>query len=135
MDTSTTLKRAFESLEKGTHLCCFYKSKKEQFSIAIPFILTGLENNEKCIYIVDENTKKDIITALKKVVNLERYLHSNQLEILTQKDAYLRDGYFDPDRMIELLAQHEEKARQNRYTGLRITEEMTWIFTESPGVE
>ena len=134
MDT-VTLKRDFESLEKGTHLCCFYKSKKEQFSIVIPFILTGLENNEKCIYIVDENTKKDIKTALKKVVDLEKFLHSNQLEIVTQKDAYVRDGSFDPDRMIELLARNEEKARQDAYTGLRVTGEMTWILSELPGVE
>lgn len=132
MDTDN-LKRDFEALESGKHLCCLYKSKKEQFSVLIPFILTGLENNEKCIYIVDENTKKDIIHALKNVVNLEDI--SNQVELLTKKDAYLKEGYFDPDKMIELLKQNEEKAHQDGYKGLRVTGEMTWIFAELPGVE
>ena len=135
MATSEKLEKELESLKFGDHLACIYKTRKEQLSIVVPFILTGLKNNEKCIYIADENTKQEIIEAFKKVTDIDKYIKKNQLELLTKEEAYLKDGYFDPDRMIELLSQNEKKALKNRYKGLRVTGEMTWIFTKLPGVE
>ncbi len=135
MSNLEILEKDLETLKYGNHLACIYKSKKEQLSVVVPFVRSGLKNNEKCMYIVDENTKGDIIQAFKKAISIEEYLKSGQLEILTKREAYLKDGYFDPEKMIELLRQLEKKALKNGYEGLRVTGEMTWIFTQLPGVE
>ena len=129
------LEKDLENLNAGDHIACIYKNKKEQLSIVIPFILTGLKDNLKCIYIADENTKHEIIETFRKVINIDEYINSNQVEVLTKDEAYLRDGFFDPDKMIELLRQNEKKALKDGYNGLRVTGEMTWIFTTLPGVE
>ncbi len=129
------LKRKIEELKLGEHLCCIYKNKKEQLSI-IPFILAGLKNNEKCIYILNDNTREGIVQAFKESnIDIEEYINSKQFEFLTREDAYLKDGYFDPDRMIELLKQSEDMAIKDGYEGLRVTGEMSWVFTKLPGVE
>ena len=129
------LKRKIEELKLGEHLCCIYKNKKEQLSI-IPFILAGLKNNEKCIYILNDNTREEIVQAFKELnIKIEEYINSKQLEFLTKEDTYLKDGYFDPDRMIELLKQSEEVAIKDGYKGLRVTGEMSWVFTRLQGVE
>lgn len=130
-----TLKKELEALKCGNHLACIYKNKKEQFSIVVPFILYGLKNNEKCIYITDENTKREILKTFNNFNPIEGYIDSHQLEILTKEETYLEDGYFDPDTMITLLSQLEEQALKNGYKGLRITGEMTWILTKLPGTE
>lgn len=130
-----TLKKELETLNRGSHSACIYKVKKEQFSSVVPFILYGLKTNEKCIYIADENTKKEIIQMFKDVIPIEEYIDSHQLELFTREEAYLKDGCFDPDSMITLLRQYEEHALKNGYKGLRITGEMTWILTKLPGTE
>jgi PAS domain S-box-containing protein len=129
-----TLKKEIEALNLGTHIACIYKDKSEQFSIVIPFIFTGLKNNEKCIYIADENTIQEIVDAFEDSP-IKKYMNSNQLELLTREDAYLKDGSFDPDTMIELLTHLEREALKHGYSGLRVTGEMTWIFTNLPGVD
>jgi GAF domain-containing protein/PAS domain-containing protein len=134
MDTNR-LPKELETLKIGEHIACIYKDKTEQRSIVIPFILAGFKNNEKCIYIVDENTKNSIIEDFRKIVDIDTYLNTNQLELLTKEEAYLKEGYFDPDKMIELLKINEKKALNNGFSGLRVTGEMTWVFTKLPGVE
>jgi PAS domain S-box-containing protein len=129
------LEEALSSLKYGEHLCCIYRTKEEQQSIVVPFMIQGLKRNEKCLYIVDENTKEEIIEIFRKFIDIDRYLLSGQFEILTKDEAYLKDGYFDPDRMIALLKEVELKAIEEGYTGLRATGEMTWVFAKLPGVE
>jgi len=45
----------------------------------------------------------------------------------------LREGTFDPDRMIALLISETEKALSEGYPALRVTGEMTWVLGGLPG--
>jgi hypothetical protein len=130
------IKKEFERLPLGEHFCCIYKNKEEQLEVVIPYIVIGLESNEKCIYIVDENTKEEISAAFAKLgIDIAKYIRSGQFEFFTKEDAYLKEGYFDPDKMIQLLKEAEKKAIGAGYSGLRVTGEMTWVFTKLPGVD
>jgi PAS domain S-box-containing protein len=116
-----------ETLASGDHLCFIYRSREEQMSVIIPFILEGLKRNEKCLYVVDENTEEDIVEEIKKHCDVEGYITSGQLVILRKEETYLRDGFFDPDRMIQLVKNAEREAIDEGYSGLRGTGEMTWV--------
>lgn len=133
---NTGLRKEFENLGLGEHLCCIYNNSEERFSVVAPFMAIGFERNEKCIYIVDESTQEEVVLALKRSsIDIDRCLRQNQCQFLTKEDAYLKDGYFDPDRMIEMLRAAEKQALKEGYGGLRVTGEMTWVFTKLPGVE
>jgi hypothetical protein len=54
---------------------------------------------------------------------------------MTAKEAYLRDGQFDPDSMIQLLSDETDKALAEGYAALRATGEMTWALAGEPGSE
>lgn len=128
--------KIISTVKPGEHLCCIYGSKREQLSIVIPFITSGLEKGEKCFYIVDENTVEDIKSAFKKLKkDILKYIESGQFTFLTSEDAYIKGGYFDPDRMIELLRECEGQAMDEGYPSLRVTGEMTWVFSNLPGVD
>ncbi len=102
----------------------------------VPFIRFGLEQHEKCLYIVDDRNKKEVIKAFRRAgVELDPYLASNQLEFLTKKETYLQQGYFAPSKMINLLRNAEATALAEGYTGLRVTGEMTWFYSDMPGVD
>ncbi len=127
---------AISRLGAGDHLCCIYRDRSEQMGIVVPYLVHGLQNNERCLYIIDESTREEVFHAFGEVgVALNTHTASGQFLLLTKAEAYLKEGNFDPDRMIATLKQVEANALKEGYAGLRITGEMTWIFSGLPGVE
>ena len=117
------------------HICNIYRDRKEQFSLIADFMLDGLKRKYKCIYIVDENTKEGVLSALKEMDSGADGSILDKLIFLTKEDSYLKGGSFDPDRMIKLLKDTQDAALAEGYPILRLTGEMTWIFSKLPGVE
>jgi hypothetical protein len=135
-DHFATTQEEMKRLRPGDHLCCIYRDFKDQMGVIIPYFVSGLGNHEKCLYITDEKGKEDICSAFRRAgVELEKHIVSGQFVFLTNEDAYLKGGCFDPDRMIAALSEAERDSLKDGYTGLRVTGEMTWIFTGLPGTE
>ncbi len=66
-----SLESDFGDHHLGSHFCCIYEDEKEQLDIMASFMSLGAERDEKCIYIVNEEKKKEIIN------------HSINIQILT----------------------------------------------------
>lgn len=116
-------------LRFGDHISLFYRDRTEQFSVAMPYIKSGLANGEKCIYIAEESTPSDIKYALEKEgIDVEKYLNSGQLRIMVPEDFYLKPGYFSPDEVIDSLEENTNLAIKEGYKGLRGTGEMSWAL-------
>lgn len=130
--SNLTITRQIDDLIKpGDHLCSFYETKLEQFQIVLPFLATGLAKGEKCLYIADENTAAEIKAGLfMHGVDMERYLRSSQLKIITAKESYLRLGRFDPDAMISFLTLAVREAVKEGYQCLRVAAEASWTMRE-----
>ncbi len=125
-----------KDLKPGDHLCCLYRTEEEHRSLFTPFLRQGLEQHEKVVYIVATHTAKDILDYLRDDgVKVETYLASGQLSILAAHETYLRDGFFDPDRMITLLKTETERALAEGYSTLRLTGEMSWALRGVSGSE
>lgn len=125
-----------EKLKPGDHLCCIYETDKEHKSIITPYIRFGLENNEKVFYIVDSRTSETVLDYLRDDgIDVNPYLESGQLAILTINESYMKEGIFDPDGMIDMLSQETEKALKEDFDALRVTGEMSWALRGLPGSE
>ena len=128
--------RSFPDLKPGDHLCCIYESEEEHRAVLTPYLIQGLERREKVLYIVDAHTAEAVLDYLReRALDVDSFLASGQLAILTRADAYLRDGRFDPDRMLDLLRSETERALAEGWTALRVTGEMTWALRGEPGSE
>lgn len=128
--------RTLTDLTPGDHLCCLYETEEQHRAVLTPFMRQGLERHEKMFYIVDARTAKTILGYLQDDgLDPQPYLASGQLAILTRHDAYMREGVFDPDRMIALLRAETEQALAKGYAALRVTGEMTWALRGLPGSE
>jgi HD-GYP domain-containing protein (c-di-GMP phosphodiesterase class II) len=133
---SSATQDAIRRLGAGDHLCCIYRDRSEQMPIVVPYLIRGLENHEKCLYILDESTREDVLQAFGEAgVDLKTHVASGQCALLTKEETYLTGGSFDPERMIATLEQAEADAIREGYTGLRVTGEMTWVSARLPGVE
>ena len=116
------------------HLALIYEDETEQFAAAVPFIEQGLERGERCMYIADENSKAEVLAAMRDAgVDVDVAMASGTLTLHTKQDTYCRNGEFDPDDMIAFIESAIEEAVEE-YEALRITGEMTWIFGENPCV-
>ncbi len=136
INNSSKKKLTIEEVSLGDHVCSIYKNKEEQFNPLKVFIKKGLDNHEKCFYIVDENSKEEVISELeKRGIETKKYIDSGQLVLLTKRDTYLKEGSFEPDRMINLLKETERKALKEGYSGIRVTGEMTWVLEGVSGSE
>ncbi len=135
-EVASPLLEALERLAPRDHLCLIYETQEEQFAAAIPFIKTGLERGERCIYIFDENDGAAICDAMRASgIDVDGALESGALTLATKRDAYLIDGYFDPDCMIGFLKEATGNAIGEGYSALRVTGEMTWQLGGDPGAD
>ena len=128
--------RTLTGLQPGDHLCCIYETDEEHRALLTPFLRHGLERREKVIYIVDVRTAEIVLGYLRQDgMGVEPFLGSGHLSIIGVKDAYMKEGVFDSDRMITLLRNETELALSEGYDALRVTGEMTWALRGLPGSE
>ena len=131
-----SLVKALEQLDMHDHLCLIYTNMEEQLAAVIPFIRIGLERGEQCVYIVDENTSDVVKKAMvDEGIDVESAIKSGALKIITKREAYLKDGYFDPDLMIKFLKNAVNSTKKSGFSALRVTGEMTWALGTEAGVE
>ena len=136
MEDKSDLVKAIEKLDIHDHLCLIYETREEQFASIIPFMRIGLERGEKCIYIVDDNTADAVLTAMhSEGINVQSAIKSGALVIATKQDAYLKNGYFDPDWMIYFLKETTDATKAAGFKALRVTGEMTWALGNDHGVD
>ncbi len=113
----------------GTHLCQFYKTKKDLTDILVPYFAEGLRNNEFCIWItappVEAEEAKQ--TLSKAVPNLEEYLHKEQIEIITYNDWDRKNGKFDINQVLQRLIEKEQQAQKHGFAGLRLSRNTFWV--------
>jgi PAS domain S-box-containing protein len=127
---------AIEDLKPGDHLCCLYETDEEHKSLLTPYMRFGLEKNEKVFYIVDSHTSQTVLDYLRDDgVDVDPYIQSGQLTILTVSESYMKGGIFDPDEMIKMLTEETKKAINEGYSALRVTGEMSWALKGLPGSE
>ncbi|HDQ14803.1 MAG TPA: PAS domain S-box protein [Sediminispirochaeta sp.] len=132
----STASKQIEALKKGDHLCCIYQSEEEHEAVIRPFVLEGLTNKHKIIYIVDARTAETVVSKLSKNgEDIRGPLSRGQLVILDRSDTYTKNKIFDPDAMIELLEKETKKALEEGYRALRVTGEMSWALRNLPGTE
>ena len=121
-------------IEYGTHLCCLYGSEEDHRALLTPFLRGGLERGEKVLYIRDANATGIHLEYLLSVgVATEPFLFRGQVEFLDSREAFLRDGIFDPAKMAALLRKAIGGALENGYPGVRVTCEMSWALAREAG--
>lgn len=127
---------ALEQLNVYDHICSVYETKEEQFSVIVPFIKTGLERGEKCIYVVNDNSAHEVQDAMQAGgVDTDSALKSGALNILNRQEYFLKQGSFEPDWMIQFLKEATDTAKSEGFNALRLTVEMTWFFGVDQGME
>lgn len=118
------------------HVCAFFDSRDEEYSVLGPFYKEGLDRGEKCVHIVDPSLIGDHMERLRSHgVDPETCCGRGQLDVLSWDDAYLDGGTFDQDRMLKAIDAVIEAGRASGYPRMRIMGNMAWTLKGNPGTE
>jgi len=113
------------------HQCLIYNTQEEQFAAALPFLRAGLERQERCLYVADENSAAAVLDALREAgTDVDRHLRTGAMIVTGKQETYLKAGRFDPDSMISFLSEIRREAGNCKFSGLRILGEMTWALEQ-----
>ncbi len=120
--------QALDLIRWGSHIAQIYEAKEDLFEILVPYLLKGLEQNERCIWIVSDISQDEAISALKKYLpDLYQYIEKGQLDIINYKDWYLLRGFFDGQCVLNDGFKKCEEAESEGYSGLRVTATTAWL--------
>lgn len=125
---------AILAMKPGEHFCCIYQTEAEHRLLITAYLRSGLEQGQKIIYITDTHSPDTILGYLRDDgLEVEPFLESGQLAFKDAFETYLRDGEFDPERMLEQIRQDTQAALEEGFRALRMTGEMTWLLRGLPG--
>lgn len=125
---------AGRTLKKTRHICAFFHSREEQNKVLMPFFKEGFDRGEKLFHIVDSRNHQEHLCACRNAgINVDSAERSGQLEVCHWEDAYLKNGFFDGERMIQTLEKVLESNR-DKYGLCRLMGNMEWALETLPGV-
>src|SRR5688572_10294394 len=136
MSTSTPapVRLAGRTLKQTNHVCAFFNSREEQNEVLMPFFKEGFDRGEKLFHIVDSKLRGEHLRACSACgIDVALAQGSGQLEVRCWEEAYLKDGYFDGERMISMLRELLDEGRRNQRMS-RLMGNMEWALEALPGV-
>jgi hypothetical protein len=110
------------------HVCAFFNSEEEEYRVLLPFIRDGFQCGDKAIHVVDPGQQQAHLQRLAGAgIDTTAAQNSGQFELLTNREAYIRDGRFDQDRMLEVFAQLASGNAKGGFALSRICCRMDWV--------
>jgi hypothetical protein len=124
------------TIESGDHICGVYLGSRERHEILAPYLSAGLAGGEKCICVVDSEDHVTVRAGINTRVDVDEYIASHQLDLLTEHESYLRNGAFDLEEMIGFWDESVGAAiRDGGFDFARAVGDTRWVLDALGGFE
>jgi hypothetical protein len=92
---------AGSQLGESRHVCAFFNNDDEAYRVLLPFIRDGFACDHKAVHIVNSGQEAAHRQRLVEAgIDVDAAERDGQLDLRKNTETYLRDGAFDPDRML-----------------------------------
>jgi MEDS: MEthanogen/methylotroph, DcmR Sensory domain len=136
MKAAAPVRFAGSQLGDVRHICAFFNSDEEEYRVLLPFIKEGFECGDKAFHVVNPEQRDDHLQRLTAAgIDATAAERRGQLELLTNTEAYLRDGRFDKDRMLEVFEQLASSNKKEGFPLSRIVCRMDWVAEQGSHVD
>jgi MEDS: MEthanogen/methylotroph, DcmR Sensory domain len=136
--STATLKRveiAGTPLDRYFHVCAFFDSRDQEYSVLESYYKEGLANGEKTLHIVDPKLRDDHRNRLGRMGDVVACEDCGQLEGVTPAETYLQGGTFVPEKMLVTVDAVIAAARERGFPRTRIMGNMNWALDDGPSSE
>jgi len=118
------------------HICAFFNGRDEEYRVLLPFIKEGFEEGHRAFHVVDSRRPAEHLRVLEESgIDVERAQRDGQLKVKRWDESYLKDGHFDPDRMLALIEKALKEGSEQGYKSTRFIANMEWALECKPGFE
>lgn len=118
------------------HVCAFFNSDDEEYNVLLPFIKDGFVCGDKAVHIINPDQRENHLERLSMAgIDPGEAEQGGQLELRTNSETYLRDGRFDPDRMLGVFEQLASGNAGGGFPRSRIVCRMDWASDNGADVE
>jgi hypothetical protein len=127
-NTGAPIVLAGSHLHDTRHVCAFFRSDDEEYEVLVPFIRDGFGCGDRAIHLLNPDRRDDHLRRLAAAgIDTAAAEGCGQLELRSNTEAYLPDGRFDLDRMLELFERLASGRADHRLPRSRIVCRMDWI--------
>ena len=124
------MQKSIQETKLHDHTCLIFKNELEFFHCAIPFIIEGLRNNEKCYLVIDNISREEVLRNFKYLYRNEQdpswEKHLNDKIIIEDfRNIYLKNGVFEINSVLENYLSILQKTKKEGFNGLRVFAEVS----------
>jgi hypothetical protein len=134
--TTPPISLAGSRLDKVRHVCAFFNNDEEEYRVLLPFIEEGFERGDKAVHVVNPDQHQDHLQRLTAAgIDTAAARQNGQFELKTNTEAYLRDGRFDQDRMLQAFEQLASGNAAGDFPLSRICCRMDWAVDDQSHID
>src|SRR2546429_8790755 len=123
-------------LQSYRHVCAFFRSPDEFYTVLLPFIKEGSHRRERALPTGAPKLRAEHIRRLEGVgIDTAAAEASQQLELRVWEEAYLRGGHFVPDAMLTLLEERLSAGQTEGFPLTRLVATVEGALQDRPGVD
>lgn len=127
---------AGSQLGETRHVCAFFNGNDEAYRVLLPFIKGGFECGDKAVHVVNPDQHHVHLQRLAAAgIDAATAQQAGQLELKTNTEAYLRDGRFDQDRMLQAFEQIASGNAKGGFPLSRIVCHMDWAADDQSHID
>ena len=125
-----------DKVPAGTHLCQIFSDDDERNDSLLKFLLSGLQSKER-VACFSEKVNEPTLSAFfsQNGISYSEMSQQGAFALSGTRNVYFEDGRFDPERMLNLLADFHQGSVQAGYTATRVIGEMLPEVQDIPGGE
>lgn len=116
-----------ERVQEGLHICYIYHDDVERLRVMAHYLRSGLQCDEKLLYLVDSMTPKAMVEYLREL-GVVSDMKPSALTVLESESVYAPLGIFKADEMLDIIRRFYRDAVAEGYQGARGTGEMSWCL-------
>ena len=123
---TTILEEFFEApfqvlqMKEGEHLLVFYTSNIDKMKIFANYIAEGLQHRERVVYTYPDEENTVARMRLKEFgIDMEKHEKDGSLVLMGLSQAYLTDGHFDKEKLIEFWQSFKDETKKKGFQNER----------------
>jgi len=107
-------------VQEGEHLVVFYTSNIDKMKIFADYIHEGLQRADRVVYTFPDEESTIVRLKLKELgIDIEKHEKEGSLVLLSLSEAYLSNGHFNKEKLIEFWKNFKEESKKKGFRNER----------------
>jgi MEDS: MEthanogen/methylotroph, DcmR Sensory domain len=118
-------------IESQDHVCALYEGAERRDEVLIGFLRAGLEEGDKCVWVVDEDDPSEFLAKLAEPNDVKRWQANGAINVRGAEPEREQGDELTIDEMLATWDEAMAAADQSLFPFVRVTGDATWWSTQA----